>query len=152
MQSDQFNFVWNLISLFWLKNQPDSAKQLSKNIYNENIYFTSDIELLVVQYSINGDEESIRQLALLAAKNFSYLTDEKIQLVALLVSKKLIGASSAAELLINSNKSEKYLNKESQSIVDIVWLLDQDEKDNVMRVDQDNLLIDAFEKLLNGFS
>ncbi|MDD2816967.1 MAG: hypothetical protein PHP00_14745 [Thiotrichaceae bacterium] len=149
MNSNEQLFLWDIISLCWLKSAPQHAHELASSIYENPFNLSIGLEAIVVDFWANCDEQIIAELALLVVKGYFLNIEQHVVLVALLVEKKLLTINEAA--LLFKDSEGRYicdLSPKIQDVIDVAWLINEDADYGFMQPDEDDLLLNSLQELL----
>lgn len=156
MEIKSLEYLWKIISVCWLSNNIEEAKEFALIMYDCLLDFPQEVEELLVDFAETDSKYTIDDLACYLAKNRSFAAEQHTILVGILIKKKLISINEAAELLSTLGLSTLQLKSKTASkilrVKDVAWLINEDAKDGLMDADHDSLLEEALIDLVDVVS
>lgn len=150
MNNRSLEFLWNIIVLYWIIKDIGKARSMAKKFYDKEIEIPYEIEVLLVEFSLENRDSSAEDLTLFLTRNRCFPVNVHVIMTSLLMKQGLINASEAASLL-NGLSAEHFdsdiANKVSHAI-DVAWSVNEDIKDKIMKADDDDLLQKALDEVL----
>jgi hypothetical protein len=113
-------------------------------MYEQGFYFTPIFENFILKLWETKDIQYVFSIAKEAVIQRIFNIEEHVFIIAILVEKKQLNICDAARLLIFETPYNSVSPTEKvRRVIDVVWLVNEDNKDGVMAPSDDNILLDA---------
>ena len=147
--SNQASFIWEILVAYFSKNDVDKVTEIVSGMYEYDFSFSENLELLLGKLWGEVNNTAIYDIAEYALRMELYGTEQHYYIVAMLLSNRVIDVNRA-KFLLELNTVEQYakLDDKVRHVVDVLWLVREDEKDSVMSASDDDFLINALADLL----
>jgi hypothetical protein len=113
-----------------------------------DIQWPADIEGPLLDYSEAKTESALLNIARACAKARYFSVPRHVFLVAVLLERDEINIRDALSLLSSLPADRGGHNAHIQRVFDVVWHINEDEKDGLMKADGDSLLSSALHQIL----
>jgi hypothetical protein len=122
-------------------------------MYDRTLHFPAKLESLLLEYWQGMGDPALMEAATLVAKNFYFDPGRHILFVSILFERNVISIDDAVPLLVMQGRNLEDFPESIRHVIDVVWLVNQDVKDDVMSPRQDSLLGEALRNLArNSFN
>tara|TARA_R110000772_G_scaffold15807_1_gene45513 strand:- start:121 stop:615 length:495 start_codon:yes stop_codon:yes gene_type:complete len=150
MNEEDKEFIWNLLSTYWILDNRESAINLARNIFENSKNLPDDIEASILKFSSSHMEVDLCEVALYFVARHYFDPKRHIILVSVLVEKNTISINRASDLIkgITQVEGASTLNDKIKKVIDIAWLINEDSKDKIMDAESDNMLVDALNEVI----
>ena len=147
IDSKQAEFLWRVVSTGFFKNRANNISRLPSVDSALALDWQPEVEAELLQYLTDGDQASFQSLALTAARKYYFPPNMHAILVAALFETRLIDIREALAMLSSLKEGEESSSTSVRRLLDVVWQINEDEKDGIMSVEQDRLLPETLHKI-----
>lgn len=148
LANNELQFLWHLFQLYCFDGENSRALEWVASMYERCLDIPSTLEGLLLAYWEGEKESALIDAALISVQKFYFDAEQHVMLIAWLVEKGKLGIEEASSLLTFSDINPESLPITIRHVIDVAWLLNQDQKDGVMNPRQDSLLADALRNVL----
>lgn len=144
---DELSFIWCVLYSYIVRGDLEDAIRRVSSMYEHNFSLTPEFEELLLKFWESGSPNDVIELAKTVLEKFLLSTTNHVILIAFLVDAGQLSINSASSLLQIPVASKEKLNSAIAHALDVAWLTNEDEKDELMSPDSDDALLNALKEV-----
>lgn len=146
--SNQASFIWEMLLVFFLNKSTTKVIEIVSSMYEQEFTFSESLEGLLGKLWEESNSAVICDIAKQALKQGLFSTEQHYYVVSMLLDNSAIDIDEALKLLeLSTVELYEELDIKVRRVVDVLWLVQEDEKDRVMSPGDDDMLKNALEEL-----
>lgn len=140
---DEFSFIWCVLYSYFVRKDTEDAVRRVSSMYEHGFSLTPEFEELLYKLWGSSALDDAIELAKRVLEKFVLSTTDHVVLIAFLVDSGQLTINNASRLLQTPLDSKENLNSVISHALDVAWLTNEDEKDELMNPDADGALSNA---------
>jgi hypothetical protein len=145
------NFLWRLFLFYFVERAPEKVSQWVSSMYENNIEFKTNIENKLLDIWSSYEENKVIELVKESIKLSLFGVEKQVYLIAHLLKCEETTVNDASHMLRSLVKYDSpELIPEVRNVLDVAWLINEDEEDNIMLPEDDDVLKVALVNVLKS--